>query len=511
MFSQTPVLEPKRFSLSQNLAFAVLFVSLLSVSSLYSYLLFHTFVEVLIIAILFATFTVTWHGRRFENGYLLIVGISSSSVLVLETLHMLTYKGLEVLPGFGTNLPTQLWLALRFVQSLSLLFAPLFIDKKTRIGWVFASYLLVSTTLVFLIFSGLFPEAYIEGAGLTPFKIWSEYLISAILCGALFLLWDVRKRFARPVLEFLLVSIAISIPAELAFTTYFSVYGPANLIGHLFSLVSSYFLYLAIVETGISRPYQLLFWDLNHANEKLRGAIRTRDEVLSVVAHDLKNPLFSIMLNSDFVAEFSQKKALPEVIARTAGQIKRSGKRMEKMINDILDVAVIETGGFKPKIAVEGVQRILNDAVELMWPLAAEKEIDLRLTPPRSGPGIDCDRDRIVQVLSNLIGNAIKFTPSGGSIVLEATEESGTEENRMVRFSVSDTGTGIPKERLPYVFDRFWQAEESAKQGSGLGLAISKGIVEAHQGKIWVESTVDQGSTFYFTLPSRQAKQIVKS
>ena len=81
----------------------------------------------------------------------------------------------------------------------------------------------------------------------------------------------------------------------------------------------------------------------------------------------------------------------------------------------------------------------------------------------------------------------------------------------MVRFSVSDTGTGIPKERLPYVFDRFWQAEESAKQGSGLGLAISKGIVEAHQGKIWVESTVDQGSTFYFTLPSRQAKQIVKS
>jgi signal transduction histidine kinase len=134
--------------------------------------------------------------------------------------------------------------------------------------------------------------------------------------------------------------------------------------------------------------------------------------------------------------------------------------------------------------------------VELHRPLAQQKMLRLEGQVIGQDPGTRCDRPRILQVLSNLIGNAIKFTPAGGAITVRA--DLGGRE---ARFSVTDSGSGIAADELPHIFERFWQARKAARTGAGLGLAIAKGIVEAHRGRIWVESVPGKGSTFFFTLP----------
>ena len=143
------------------------------------------------------------------------------------------------------------------------------------------------------------------------------------------------------------------------------------------------------------------------------------------------------------------------------------------------------------------VQSVLDEACSSLRPLAAEKGIELVCAVGDGCPPVNADRDRLLQVLSNLVGNAIKFTAEGGRITLRTEPMS-----REVRFVVADTGMGIVPEHLPHLFDRFWQANRAHRQGAGLGLAIAKGIVEAHGGRILVESTPGQGTTFFFTIPA---------
>ncbi len=142
------------------------------------------------------------------------------------------------------------------------------------------------------------------------------------------------------------------------------------------------------------------------------------------------------------------------------------------------------------------VVTLLSEAVEMLRLLAAASSLDLVLDAPDNLPSVLADPPRIQQVLSNLIGNAIKFTPQGGCITL-----SGFRNAEEVRVSVCDTGLGIPAEQLPHIFGQFWQGNHADHRGIGLGLTIAKGIVEAHRGRIWVESTVGEGSSFFFTLP----------
>ena len=169
---------------------------------------------------------------------------------------------------------------------------------------------------------------------------------------------------------------------------------------------------------------------------------------------------------------------------------------MTHMISDLVDAASLETGTLSLDQRENELDRVIADALDLLQPLADARSLQLDIDLG----GIDrafCDRERIVQVLSNLVGNAIKFTPSGGRIHVTA-EPWGD----MVRIAVSDDGPGIAAEQIPRIFDRYWHlAQRESRQGAGLGLYIAKGIVENHGGRIWVESTLGHGSTFYFTLP----------
>jgi signal transduction histidine kinase len=183
---------------------------------------------------------------------------------------------------------------------------------------------------------------------------------------------------------------------------------------------------------------------------------------------------------------------------RATDAIHRSAKQMERLIQDLLDMASIESGHLSVTPAPCAVGALVDEAIESIQPLAAAKSIALESAVAAAAQlSVDCDRLRVMQVFANIIGNAVKFTAARGRVVIRA----GVQGDRLVEFAISDTGPGIEPGQLPYVFDRFWQAKETARAGTGLGLAICKGIILQHGGSIWVESNVGVGTTFFFTLP----------
>ena len=229
--------------------------------------------------------------------------------------------------------------------------------------------------------------------------------------------------------------------------------------------------------------------------DEAQRAVRTRDEVLAVVAHDLGNPLAAIALMAKSLRRFerSDRSKFEGFIE----EIVRSVDHTLSLIEDLLSFARIQSGTFSVMKKVDMLSPVLMKIAEHMTVQAEAKRQKLEVDLFSNLSNVAIDARRMSQVLSNLIGNAIKFTPEGGTIRVSARQQ-GHE----IVVSVTDTGPGIPPEHLSKVFDRFWQAQAAGYTGSGLGLSIAKGIVEAHGGRIWAESEVGQGSSFRFTLPA---------
>jgi signal transduction histidine kinase len=234
-----------------------------------------------------------------------------------------------------------------------------------------------------------------------------------------------------------------------------------------------------------------------HADEALQDAMRAREEILAVVSHDLKNPLGAINLAAAMLA------GKPSADPRKRKQvetIQRAANRMDHLIGDLLDMATIQAGRLAVERKPESPGALVTEAVEAHEPAAREKGIALALECDVEEQRLWCDRERILQVFGNLLGNAIKFCRSGDVITVR-----GRADDRAVRFDVADTGPGISENELPHIFEPYWSAKRHAKKGTGLGLYIAKGIVEAHDGHIWVESRQGEGATFSFTLPLARA------
>jgi diguanylate cyclase (GGDEF)-like protein len=247
----------------------------LYLTSLYSYLLFHSVAEIFSIVIGCCIFILTWNSRRrLDNGYLLLLGIAFLFVSVVDMLHTLAYKGMGVFPGYDANLPTQLWIVARYIQSISLLVAPVFLRRTLNVNLVFGVYTMVTIIVLVAIFADAFPVCYVEGVGLTQFKIISEYSISLILIGAIALLLYHRTAFDRKVVQWLVVSLILTVIAELSFTFYISVYGLSNLIGHFLKFIAFFLIYIAIVEMGIEKPQRLLFRNLQRKEEAFENALQ---------------------------------------------------------------------------------------------------------------------------------------------------------------------------------------------------------------------------------------------
>lgn len=237
--------------------------------------------------------------------------------------------------------------------------------------------------------------------------------------------------------------------------------------------------------------------DLSRQVLREQGAVRARDELVAVVSHDLRNPMTVIVMQCGMMQRLIGADSTPSSkrVNSAIDTMQRATTRMTNLLEDLLDTSKIEAGRYSITTQPRDVSQIFEEAYSLLAPLALNKFIELSFV---SEPGLRvmADPERLFQVLSNLIGNAIKFTPKEGRVAVSAGKRGD-----YVTFSVVDTGAGIAPDQLPHVFERYWRIREGNPSGTGLGLYISMGIVKAHGGELWVRSELEQGSEFSFTVP----------
>ncbi len=229
-------------------------------------------------------------------------------------------------------------------------------------------------------------------------------------------------------------------------------------------------------------------------HREMHEAVSLRDEIIGVVSHDLRNPISVIKMTLSLLREVEFDE---EERARKLAIVERAAESMNRLVHDLLDVSSLESGRF-PLDQVSWEADVLVDrAYQSLAPLAEGRRVALEREVERPLPPVVADVERIMQVFSNLVGNALKYSDPGDTVRIRAERL-----DESVRFCVADEGPGIAEDDVPHVFDRFWQVRHNRRGGAGLGLAIVKGIVEAHGGEVGVESTLGEGSEFWFTLPT---------
>lgn len=593
-----------------------------------NYLVFHCLAEIFSIVVAFSIFILAWNSRRFfTNDYLLFLGIAYLFIGGVDLVHTLAYTGMGVFPRYDSNLPTQLWIAARYIESISFLIALVFLRRRLRSNYVLFGYSFVVTVLMLSIFYwNNFPDSYIEGTGLTPFKITSEYFISLILLSSLILLYLSRTQFGKDVLYLLMASLIITIFSELAFTFYISLYGFSNLIGHFFKILSFYLIYKAVIVIGLTKPYNLLLRDLKESeelikktlssldeavlvidpgtrriitcnkaveyifgyameemigknfeilhldknmyesfdkelfpaldkdgvfqtefqmrrkdgsiflsehtiteilddsgrrtsyvcairdinekkkieeirleNERLISINKAKSEFINIMGHELRTPMTSIIGYSSLLKEqkYGELNTKQEFYV---DNVLINSQHLIELINDILDLGKIEAGKMELVIEDISLPEIINETVVLLKEKSSRKNITLDKDFDPMLDIITADKQKLKLILFNLFSNAIKFSEDDGGTITISTKKEGD----MAKISVSDTGIGIKEEDIDRIFHKFEQLDQGLSrkyEGSGLGLHITKHLVELHGGKIIVESTYGEGSTFTFYLP----------
>jgi signal transduction histidine kinase len=489
-------------------------------SSLYSYLLFHTLIELFGIVVSLVIFVLAWNTRQVqENHYLLFLGIALLFTGALELLHTLAYKGFGVFPAHDANLPTQLWIAFRYLAAFTFLVAPLFIKRKLDVPKMIAVYALGTSLMIGAIFLELFPECFIEGRGLTRFKIYSEYVIILMFLAGLGLLNRHGEFFDLTVLRLMDGAILASVLSELSFTQYVSVFGPANMIGHFFLLASVACIYKAIVVTGMVDPTRLLFRNLKLSEEKvsslneelsksvvkLEAANRELEAFSYSVSHDLRAPLRHISGFAESLAE-DYAGGLDAQGKDYLARIQRGAEKMNRLIDDLLRLSQISRQEMKL-----GEVNLSKMASSILWGL---RESD----PGRKAAinvmeGIEAAADhRLMEiVLANLLGNAWKFTSKTGNTQVEfgamnnlhphlPAGQAGLSGVGVVYY-VRDNGSGFSPEFSEKMFLPFHRLHTDKEfEGTGIGLAIVERIIRRHGGRVWAEGEVGKGATVYFTL-----------
>ena len=580
-------------------------------ASLYDYLLFHSLGEVFSIVVAFSIFIIAWNSRRFlDNSYFIFIGIAFLFIGAIDLAHTLAYKGMGVFPGYGTNLATQLWIVARYMESLSLLIAPMLIGRKLRVNFLLLGYgIATSLLLVSIFYWQNFPVCFVEGTGLTAFKKISEYVISLILLGAIFTMFQKRREFDTGVLRFLFATIIVTIASELSFTLYESPYGLPNLIGHFLKIVAFYLIYKAIIETGLVKPYNLLFRNLKQSEEQFRdlyeeaptayfsvaadGRIeqanrsatellgyrrdeligrpvlelyadtpngkakaqgvfqrflageevheeelemhradgskvwiclsvrpirdkegrvvasrsavvdmtehkkldQLKDDFIGLVSHELRSPM-TVIMGAINTALTEAERLSPEETRQLLNDAALEAESLSHLLGNLLELSRAQADRLSLHAEAISVRKVIQDTVEEIKRRSSAHEFAVDL--PRKLPPVYADELRLERILYNLLENAVKYSPQGGEIRV-----SVKPEKEQLVIGVSDQGIGISPSEQAKLFAPFQRLEEFRPEGVGgvgLGLLVCRRLVEAHGGRIWVESEPGHGSTFFFTM-----------
>lgn len=470
-----------------------------------NYLLFHSIVEGYSTVIAFGIFIYGWNARKYvEKGFILFLGIGYLFVGMLDFLHFLAYQGMGVFSSDGPNLSTQLWVASRYLESLAILVSFMFVNRRIYSYGVFVSFTILTALILGSIFYWqIFPQCYANDIGLTDFKKYSEYAVCLVLLISLYLINKNRKKMDPQVHDLICWSIILTILAELAFSHYIGIYGLVNMAGHLIKIVSYYLIYKAIVYTGIIRPLDLIFRELTEKDLQLKEDLATikalekdRAIILSMLVHDMKTPLISIkgfsnlLLKKTDLLENDKSRDYVDVIYRQS-------ERLEKLVHDFLISS--KTGDSKLALNLEpcDLHEILNDVAASFMDRCQEAEQQIHLTLPPPSITAAIDKTRFQRAISNLLDNAIRFSPNKGTIFLDLT----IKENEFV-VQVRDQGPGIPQNELTKLFTPFFRgAGQQDTNGYGLGLAGVKTIAESHGGSISASNAESGGAVFTMVLP----------
>ncbi|MGQ4874994.1 MAG: MASE3 domain-containing protein [Promethearchaeia archaeon] len=489
--------------------------------SFYSYLLFHIIVELFSVSIAISVFIIGWNSLKFnKNPLFSIISISFLFIGIIDLLHALSYKGLNVFIGYSINLSVQLWIVARYIQASSFLFGFILINRELNPKIVFFSYLFLTIIIIFTIFTGFFPRCYIEGKGLTPFNMISEYIIISISIITIFLI-KINYKFDKIIGKYFIFSLIFLIGSEFCFILLLNLNlnGFLNLLGFIFKIFSFFFIYLSIIEVGLKRPYNLIFRELSQKSKRLQTEIykekrllrnlkytkleaelsnMAKTKFLATMSHELRTPLNAIIGFTQLILE-EMIGPLTDEQKEYLNDILDSGEFLLSLISDILNISKIEAGKLKLHYEKVNVRKLIDTSVRIFEEKLKRSNLTLDIHINGDIDYLIGDEIRIKQIIFNLLSNALKYTYKGGNIII-----SIKKKNNYFLFSISDTGIGISEKDLKYLFKPFQRIETLANKntpGMGLGLYYTKKLVKLHGGSIWVESQEKKGSTFYFTIP----------
>jgi signal transduction histidine kinase len=483
-------------------------------SSTYSYLLFHSITEVFSIVIAASVFMISWNSRAYPGARpFVVLGIGFLFVAFIDLIHTLSYKGMGVLPD-GQDYATKLWVAGRAVQVLATLAFAILLRLRRTIpsAVIFSVFAGMTVVLLLTIFAwGVFPLCLVEGRGVTPFKIASEYVLCAFLAVAIALVIGERDAFTPRVRTLLVVSFASTILSEMVFTLYSSAYGTQNLIGHYLKIAACVFAYQALFSSEVRKRIAVIE-ALETANEELartekelRKANASKDKFFSIIAHDLRNPIGGVLTLSELLAK--KFDAIdPEKVREFCRLIYDGTQQGSELLESLLQWARAQTGRIECEPRLLCLSALCRESAALVFSAAQQKEIRI-LCDVSDEMKAFADENMVFTILRNLLSNAVKFTACGGTIGISAGIVG-----ECVELSVADTGVGMSAEDLEKLFriDVHFTCKGTANEhGNGLGLIVCGEFAEQNRGSISVKSRQGEGTTFTLRLP--RAPQLMSS
>ena len=551
------------------LTFIAIIVGLYFISS-YDYLLFHGIVELFSVTIAFSIFAIAWNSRNIaNNNYFLFVGIAFLFIGCLDLLHALAYEGMGVFPEYGSNLPTQLWIATRYLFSFSLFFSLFFVKRKVHSAFIMTVYTIVTCLVLLSIFYwNIFPQTYIEGVGLTPFKIVSEYVISFIFICTIGLLFVKRKNFSDDIFKLIIFSILAAILSEMAFTLYNDVYGIANMAGHLLSFFSFFLIYRAMIVTALKKPYNLLFRDIKQKETLLtkhsEELTKTNEQLLNEIK-ERKKAEEALKISEKIARNHAEELQQAQTdLKEKAIELEEYATRMEELaeeraskLRDAERLAAIgATAGMighdirNPLQSIDGAIYLAKDAVtsssvddakqkEILNYLSMINEqvayidhmvLDLQDFAKESTPHLE--KTNILSLIDQSL--SMIEIPDNIKVNIDVTDDFKTkiDPEQMKRVFVNLINNAI--QAMPEGGKLIIKASKTKKyssiafqdtgvgipdeiktkiftplfttkaKGQGFGLAVCKKLVEAHGGKIAVKSKLREGTTFTIKLRNQR-------